>query len=521
MNMTEQEIDSFLSRLQRQVEQQTGQKTKRSEPDLLSKASSQQINEGKTMFQWSIEQLETATDGDLIGPVGVDTVHFNSVSTDTRTLQPGALYIAIVGENFDGHHFIEEAIKQGAVAVLVSKEISLNVPGVLVEDTRLALGYFAKWHRQQMPLKKLIAVTGSNGKTSVKTLLLNIFSQEGETLATEGNLNNDFGVPRTLLNLRPHHEYAIIEMGANHLKEISYLTHLALPDIAVLNNASGAHLGGFGSLQGVINTKGEIFEGLNQHQSDGVAILNTDSAGYEDWLAKLQSLGVTNKLRFGAQQAAEIHLQNVAVNPKSEGIEFELKVEGVVHSLSMPLLGQHNAMNAAACCAVALAAGLSWTPIEKAISSFTGVSGRLQKYRISTGWLIDDSYNANPESVRAGIDALCSLEGEAILCLGAMAEIGATSETAHCEVAEYAKQKGVKSLFVFGEAAKAMPSCFGEGSAFFDRHEQMLSKVSESLRLAKSQQKQINILVKGSRSAQMEKIARPLIEQQAPSNLGK
>jgi len=485
----------------------------------LEKIDREMNNDGlqeQPMFAWTLEQLCESTDGDLVGPLTeASNLRFDSVSTDTRTLKPGALYIAIKGEHFDGHAFIEEAVKQGAVAVLVSQDVETVVPGVLVEDTRIALGQFACWHRKQMPLKKLIAVTGSNGKTSVKTLLNSIFSSVGNTLATEGNLNNDFGVPRTLLNLRPEHEYAVIEMGANHPKEIAYLTALALPDIAIINNAAGAHLEGFGSLQGVINTKGEIFQGLNKinAEKDGVAIVNTDSAGYEDWLKMLADLAVNKMIKFGSSDEADVRLMNYQTSTNSEeGIAFTLEIAGQCHKVSMPILGYHNAMNAAACTAVSLAAGLQWQQIKPGLESFAGVAGRLQKNKINSGWLIDDSYNANPESVKAGIDALVSLPGDSLLCLGAMAEVGETSDQAHAEVAEYAREQGVKHLLVYGEAAQHMPQTFGEHAYYFSSHQALVDSAAEILKDAEQRQQKMNVLTKGSRSAKMELVAKPLIE---------
>ncbi|HHS99565.1 MAG TPA: UDP-N-acetylmuramoyl-tripeptide--D-alanyl-D-alanine ligase [Thiomicrospira sp.] len=475
----------------------------------------QYLMKDSAMFSWTLEQLSESTNGDIVGPLSeMESISFTSISTDTRTLEPGALYIAIKGENFDGHAFIEKAVQQGAVAVLVSEDVDTIVPGVLVDDTRIALGEFARWHRLQMPVKTLVAVTGSNGKTTIKTLRNAIFSLAGKTLATEGNLNNDFGVPRTLLNLRPEHEFAIIEMGANHPKEISYLTALALPDIAIINNASGAHLEGFGSLQGVINTKGEIFQGLNKTDSlrPGVAIINTDSPGYEDWLKSLEELAVKNIIKFGTDSKADIQLSNFKVlDTQTSGIEFTLDFAEKTQQIQMPVLGFHNAMNAAACVAVATAAELSWGVIEAGLKSFSGVPGRLQKTAISTGWLIDDSYNANPESVKAGIDALVSLPGLAILCLGAMAEIGEGSLSAHQEIAEFAREKNVSRLYVYGEDTRVMPEKFGENATFFTHHDELAQALIDYLKEAEKEGEKVNVLVKGSRSARMEKVSQQVL----------
>lgn len=458
-------------------------------------------------FFWTLQQLQASVDGDLIGPLSEEPVAFTSVSTDSRSIQPGALYIAIKGEQFDGHAFIEEAVRQGAVAVLVSEQVETIVPGVLVDDTRLALGQFANWHRKQMPVKTLIGITGSNGKTTVKTMLAELFASVGNTLATQGNLNNDFGVPRTLLELRPEDEFAVIEMGANHQGEIKYLTLLAEPDITILNNASDAHLEGFGSLQGVIDTKGEIFLGLNRFHQNGVAVINTDSPGFEDWQATLKTLGVDKVTTFGYADSANVAIRSVVSN--SESISFEMLVEGQWQSIEMPVLGKHNGMNAAACVAVALAADLTWAQIKPALEQFRGVAGRLQRSKIRNGWVLDDSYNANPGSVKAGIDALVALPGKVALCLGAMAELGPQTKQAHEEVAEYAKHAGVSRLYVYGEATKVMPKMFGIGATYYKTHEAMVKDVKQAIN-----QEWINhVLVKGSRSAKMENVAKGLVEK--------
>lgn len=462
-------------------------------------------------FCWTLDNLLESVEGDWIGPLSAESkVCFNQVCTDSRQITPGALYVAIVGDRFDGHDFVEQAVQQGASAVLLSKQMQMSVPGVLVNDTRIALGQFARWHRQQMPVKKVIAVTGSNGKTTTKTMLRSIFEQAGTTLATEGNLNNDYGVPRTVLNIRPEHEYAIIEMGANHLKEIGYLTNIALPDIALITNAAGAHLEGFGSLQGVIETKAEIYQGLNQchDNKDGVAVVNTDSAGYDYWIPFIESLGVEKIVRFGTQPEADIKVQSVQTTDK--GIQFDLDAESSIHPVQMAVLGQHNAMNAAACVAIARSAGLSWQQVTAGLAAFTGVDGRLRTQKTRHGILIDDSYNANPESVKAGISTLVSLAGVSVLCLGEMAELGAESVQLHADVARFAKEQGVQHLLIYGAGAKGMESAFGEGAHWFDSHESLAETAQKILADLPTGQSG-NVLVKGSRSAQMEKVANALL----------
>lgn len=515
--------EALVTRLQNQVNsQQMGEGNKQ----MLGKFHGSTPTDKESSFRWTLSDLCQSVDGEYIGAIDAEQqLCFTSISTDSRTLEAGALYIAIKGENFDGHKFIKQAVQQGAVAVLISEiEFAgdLPVPGVLVDDTRIAFGLFAKWHRLQMPLKTLIGVTGSNGKTTTKTLLLEIFQKIGKTLATEGNLNNDFGLPRTLLNLRPEHEFAIIEMGANHPHEIAYLTHLALPDIALINNASGAHLEGFGSLQGVIETKGEIFQGLNQRTgsaSQGVAVVNCDSPGYTDWLEICANLGVKSIVSFGTCKQADVRVEDFQAI--GSAIRFGLSLNATIEpsgnqqkkTVEMPLLGQHNALNAAACVAVALSAGLTWPQIQPGLVSFSGVPGRLQKQAITTGWLIDDSYNANPASVKAGIDALTSLPGLAILCLGAMAELGETALAAHQDIARYAKQKGVDFLLSYGQATQQMPAEFGEHAGYFESHEELTDALSKILLQQKQENQLANVLVKGSRSAQMERVTETVVER--------
>ncbi len=507
MDNTSECPEKYLTPMQAQIET----------PDDFAKEEIMQMEE--RVFSWALQDLQHAVEGEFIGAMDHDQrVRFTSVSTDSRTLTAGALYIAIKGENFDGHDFIAQAIRQGAVAILVSEVVKSIVPAILVEDTKLALGLFAKWHRQQMPVKKLIAVTGSNGKTTTKTLLHTIFQNVGNTLATKGNLNNDLGVPRTLLNLRPEHEFAIIEMGANHRHEIAYLTRLAEPDIALITNAAGAHLEGFGSLQGVVEAKGEIFQGLNLRgvKKEGVAVINVDSYGYLDWVQMIKALGVIKVVRFGSSDKADIAISKI--ESLAQGIQFNLTIYGVSYQVNMPVLGEHNAYNAAACVAIALSSGLSWSEILPGLKQFIGVSGRLQKQAITTGWLIDDSYNANAESVKAGIDTLVNQTGLSILCLGAMAELGEYSVEAHQDVAGYAKQKGVDYLLVYGQAAQQMPAVFGEQGTYFESHDALFEAVSAILALQHQAGKAVNVLVKGSRSAQMETVSRQILKQFGTTN---
>jgi len=455
---------------------------------------------------WNLIDLVEAVKGVLAGELlGNEPVVFTSVSTDTRTLKSGALYIAIKGEHFDGHAFIGDAVRQGAVAVLISEPMETVVPAVLVEDTRIAFGAFAAWHRQQMPLKGLIGVTGSNGKTTTKALLAHILLKHAPVLATQGNLNNDFGLPRTLLELSDSDEYAVIEMGANHRKEIAYLTQLAKPDVAVITLAAGAHLEGFGSLQGVIETKGEILEGVRK---GGVGILNTDSPGFEYWVEKSRQLDVS-VMTFGQARFANVQVVDFKQSESQITFTLDLNWQTIRQTevVTMPVLGFHNAMNAAAAVAACLAIDLPWSDIQPGLVDFGGVSGRLQQSLLPKGVLIDDSYNANPSSVKAAIETLSHLPGKSAVCLGGMAELGEESETLHQDVATFAKEKGVTSLLLFGDATQCMQTVFGEGACWFDSQDAL---VQEAVRLIQQDEVQ-NLLVKGSRSAKMERVSETIL----------
>lgn len=460
-------------------------------------------------MSWTLNDLTQALSLEDIK--NKNTMTFNRLWSDTRDLQSGDCYLAIKGKNFNGHEFIAEAIAKGAVALLVSEDVgSCNIPVIKVADTRIALGQFALWHRQQMPLKKLLGITGSNGKTTVKMMAYSVISNIAPTLATQGNLNNDLGVPKSLLNIKPTDEYAIIEMGASGLEEIRYLTQLAQPDVALITNASAAHLEGFGSLQGIIKTKGEIYEGL---MPNGVAILNRDSVGYKDWLKICNGLQ-KSILTFGEHPDSDVQIDDIETTQK--GVQFNLalnpslKQKEPSYLIKMSVLGRHNAMNAASVVASCLAAGFSMELILPGLVKFTGVEGRLNTLSYKKGVLIDDAYNANPASVKAGIDTLASLSGQAIFCFGGMAELGEEATPAHQGIALHAKQQGIKKLYLLGDLTKSMATTFGEGAVWYEDYEVLTKEVITNLQ--QNSEQVFNILVKGSRSAKMDRVVQKLLE---------
>jgi UDP-N-acetylmuramoyl-tripeptide--D-alanyl-D-alanine ligase len=379
--------------------------------------------------------------------------------------------------------------------VLVSSDSAcVASPAIVVADTRLALGQLAAWWRDRMPAR-IVGVTGSNGKTTVKEMLAAILaaaSSNDAVLATVGNLNNDIGMPLTLLNLRPQHRFGVIEMGMNHAGEIDYLTRLARPDVALVNNAGTAHVGLLGSVEAVARAKGEIFAGLGEH---GVAIINADDAHAALWreLAADKTM-----LDFGLTQPAAVqgryHAPSNAVDVMTATVCFTPHLQ---------VAGEHNARNALAATAAALALGINSDAIVRGLAAFRGVAGRMQtKPALHGATLIDDSYNANPDSVRAALAVLAAVSGVKILVLGDMGELGDSAEAMHAEIGTAARSVGVNYLFALGDLSRAAVSAFGVGAMHFERIEELLAEVEN--RLAAD----VTVLVKGSRFMQMERVVK-------------
>jgi UDP-N-acetylmuramoyl-tripeptide--D-alanyl-D-alanine ligase len=428
---------------------------------------------------------------------GADVV-FTSVGIDSRTIQPGQLFVAIAGENFDGHDFVQQALQQGAVAALVEKP-SPAQPSVQVANTRLALGQMAQhWLSHfQVPI---VALTGSNGKTTVKEMLAAILvahtGDAEQVLATQGNLNNDLGMPLTALRLRNQHRFAVLEMGMNHPGEIHYMSDLAKPDVALVNNVGSAHIGLLGSLQAIANAKGEIFDGLKQA---GKAVINADDAFAQQWLKQTQShTQITFALHQPADVTADYELHNTGslmqlFTPVGQ-IEFSIQVPGL-----------HNVANALAAASLALALDIPLSAIAQGLSQFNGVAGRLRHLPgIHHTSLIDDTYNANPSSMKAAIDVLAKQTGRRLMVMGDMAELGDMAVQLHREIGEYARQQGVNHLFTLGSLSQSASSGFGAGAQHFSELPDLLNVLHQQL-----QQGDV-ILIKGSRSAGMERVTQAL-----------
>ncbi len=429
------------------------------------------------------------------------------VSTDTRSIVVGDLFIAIKGERFDGHDFVEAAYQQGAAAVMVARDWaaghSLSQPAMVVEDTRLALGQLAAWWRSRFAIP-LIGITGSNGKTTVKEMTAAILRAQAHAdgfgddsvLATTGNLNNDIGLPLMLLRLRQTHRYAVIEMGMNHAGEIRYLTRLARPTVALVNNAQRAHLAGLGSVGDVARAKGEIFEGL---EDGGTAIINADDTYASLWRECNAGIAGRQLLSFGLSQAADVSA-HCELHALGSTLNIAMPQGTLEVVLSAP--GLHNARNALAAMAAALAAGATLAAVHTGLLAFSGVKGRLQiRPALDGATLIDDSYNANPDSVRAAIDVLAATPGKKILVLGDMGEIGDRAGQFHDEIGGYAKSQGVDLLFTLGEQSEVAAHNFGPGGSHYAAADALIAAISGNL------DAHTVVLVKGSRFMRMERIA--------------
>ncbi len=424
------------------------------------------------------------------------------VGIDTRTLQPGELYVAIKGQNFDGHDFVDLAQQGGAAALIVERPVQSALPQVIVGDTRLALAELAGAWRRRLQVK-VAGVTGSNGKTTVKEMIAAILALENEVLYTRGNLNNDIGVPLTLLRLEPTHRYAVIEMGANHPGEIAYTSRCAKPDVCVITNVGAAHIEGFGDLTGVAAAKGELIESLGE---DGIAVLNRDDAFFPFWR---QLAGGRRIVTFGLQQTADVGADSIGMRVDGSRFEtaFELRTATERLPVRMQLAGAHNVMNALAAAAVCMQFGVDLPKIGDGLASMRPVTGRMQPLVGRLGNIvIDDSYNANPASLKAALEVLGQCGGEPWLVLGAFGELGADSPSIHREIGELCKAMNVVRLLAVGPDAEHCVDAFGKGAEFFTSQEQMIAALQERLTGSET------LLIKGSRARKMERVVASLVE---------
>jgi UDP-N-acetylmuramoyl-tripeptide--D-alanyl-D-alanine ligase len=439
----------------------------------------------------SLDEAAAAAGGRTSGGSPV----FGGVSTDSRTLRSGDLFVALRGERFDGHGFLGQAKDGGAVAAMVDRTYAgeFPLPVIVVDDTRLALGTLAReWRARFVPA--LIAVTGSNGKTTVKEMLAAILRRhagDAPVLATAGNLNNDIGLPLTLLRLREVHRYCAIELGMNHKGEIAYLAGIAAPTVGLVNNAQREHLEFMNSVDEVAAENGAVYDAL---PDAGVAVLNADDAHAHYFRRRA---GKRRTVEFGLDAPAAV-TGGYTLKPLTSELSIRTPAGEARATLAIP--GLHNVRNALAAAACAFAAGIEARTIAEGLSAFRPYTGRLQVKKAASGaTVIDDSYNANPDSVRAAIDVLASCPAPTVLVLGDMGEVGARGAEFHREVGAYAAAKKISRLLAMGEATKHAVDSFGPGARHFDKVEELVSSIEGN-----------SILVKGSRFMKMERVVAAL-----------
>jgi UDP-N-acetylmuramoyl-tripeptide--D-alanyl-D-alanine ligase len=427
------------------------------------------------------------------------------VTTDSRAVRPGDLFVALRGEKFDGGAFAAQAMQQGAVGAILDHAQAPELAHALrVDDTRLALGRLAKAWRQRFAIP-VVAITGSNGKTTVKEMLAAILRVEAggaeAVLHTEGNLNNDIGVPLMLLRLRPQHQYAVLEMGMNHAGEIDYLTRLARPDIAIVNNALSAHIGFLGSLENIARAKGEIFNGLS---SAGIAVINADDPHAALWREANAERCVID---FGLTHATTVR---GSYRADEFGSALTVALPNASLDIALQVPGEHNVMNALAAVAGAFALDVCHRSVVAGLSDFGGVKGRLQRKRALHGSIvIDDTYNANPDSVKAALAVLAQQAGKKVLVLGDMGELGDEAGAMHAQIGAAARAAKVDRLLALGELTRETVAAFGAGAMHFERIEELLAELENALT------PDTVVLVKGSRFMQMERVVKSFTDASA------
>ncbi len=441
--------------------------------------------------------------------VAADSIHgtlhgrdrdFEGISIDSRTLKDGELFVALQGPNFDGRDYVGEIHDKGAAGAVVATLTDDEIAQIAVADTRLALGELgAQWRRRLSTV--VVGITGSNGKTTLKELTAACLSQAASTLATQGNLNNDIGMPLMLTRIDATHRFAVLEMGANHAGEIAYLTSLARPDVVVITNAAAAHLEGFGTIEGVARAKGEI---LCNGQRPELAILNADDDYFEFWLSLVADIKVVS---FGLDAAADVRAEKIKDHAAATRFRLHLPDDAV--DITLAIAGTHNVRNACAAAAIAHSLGVDAVQIKVALESVQPVSGRLQSLDgVNGATLYDDSYNANPSSVAAAAEFLAGLAGDNWLVLGDMGELGDEAAQLHREVGDFARRTGVARLFAVGELSRNTVDGFGDGAVWLPSIESLVDALRAEL------SDDTNVLVKGSRFMRMERVVNALAASQ-------
>jgi len=442
------------------------------------------------MIQMSLQQAALV----LECSIPLTDAGFTGVTSDSRKVRPGMLFAALPGGTFDGHDYIDQAVESGAVAAIVCDDVNTQLPVLKVADVLKALGTLAAYWRTQCPAR-VIGITGSNGKTTVKEMIASILQRTGSVLATEGNFNNELGLPLTLFRLGKTDQYAVVEMGASNPGDIAYLADIARPDVGVITNIGPAHLQGFLSMEGVASAKGELYASL---PGDGAAVINATEPWEKTW-QQLNTAGTT--YYFGGKdsdvRARQVDGETLVTTPAGE------------FTLELPLPGQHNLTNALAACAVCLALGTFLVDIKRGLEAVKPVPGRLSMMMVAGGWtIIDDTYNANPASLYAALQVLATQGGEPWLVIGDMLELGTDSRKMHAELGDAARSLGVRRLFAVGEATTATVNAFGEHAVHFDSRETLIEALRAQIRPG------VACLVKGSRSMGMEHVVNAIANGQ-------
>lgn len=447
-----------------------------------------------------LSQVAAQTSASLAAKLIGEDAAFVRVTTDSRQLQPGDLFVALRGDRFDGHDFLAKAVAAGAIALVVERvDLTLAVPQLVVSDTLLALGQIASLNRQNFN-GRLLAITGSSGKTTVKTMVAAILAECGSVLMTQGNFNNHIGVPLTLLKIDAPHEFAVIEMGASAIGEIAYLCELAKPDVTLINNVMPAHIQGFGSLEGVSQAKSEIYLGLNQA---GTAVVNIDDIFSGDWLALLSD----KKIITVSLASDDANFFARDIHYGAETVSFTLVADNNAIAVQLNALGEHSVRNALAAAACAFSVGAELEHIQAGLAQFAPVKGRMSRHLGCGGALIvDDSYNANPGSVRAAIDVLSAQKLQSVLVLGDMGELGEQAAELHADIGRYAQTQGVTKLFTIGTLTRYASDAFGVTAQHYTNQAELIVALKEIAN------PQTIILIKGSRSAKTDIIVRALCE---------
>ena len=444
----------------------------------------------------TLSEAAAVVGGELIG----EDRPFGCVCTDSRTLKPGALFVALRGPNFDGAAFVQAAAAQGAIGALVERATPGVLPQVLVPDTLHALQELARSWRADFTLP-VVAVAGSNGKTTAKEMTAAILSRMGLCMATHGNLNNHIGVPVTLMRLEPSHRSAVIEMGANAIGDVAALMRIARPTVGLITNAGAEHLQGFGDLDGVAKGEGETVSCLD---ADGTAIINADDAYAGYWRGVS---GAQRTVTFGVHAHADFTAKNIfqGIERGEFATRFTLISPKGERAIMLKAGGAHNIGNALAAAAAASAAGASLEDIAMGLADFRAVAGRLQLKAGARGsWVIDDSYNANPSSVRAAMEVLRTLPGATWLVLGDMAELGEVSHDSHAHIGSYARECGIKRLFAMGPLSSRAVETFGSGGEWFADADSLTRRLQAELTPG------VTVLIKGSRINRLERVVQAL-----------